>query len=152
MYLYSTGNTEKIINPKFRNKSFSLSDLCWINRSFISKRHLKNTKPDQCLSCYHIIKWSSHNSWVVAEIRGWRLWNQDWLVWDLRWSKWGGVVKKAAARGSVRGRVGTLWRRSSSHTGVRGHRAGTRSPALHTSHSTVSVSCTPPWKTDVNSD
>lgn len=60
----------------------------------------------------------------------------------------GGEVKRAAAPGSVRGRAGTLWRWSSSHTGVRGRRAGTPSPALHTSHSTVSVSCTPPGKTE----
>lgn len=55
-----------------------------------------------------------------------------------------GEVKRAAAPWSVRGRVGTPLRRSSSHTGVRVRRAGTLNPALHMSRNTVSVSCTPP--------
>lgn len=56
----------------------------------------------------------------------------------------GGEVKKEAAPGSVQSRVGTLWLWNSYHTGVRGHRAVTLSPALHKLHSTVFASCTLP--------
>lgn len=56
----------------------------------------------------------------------------------------GGEVKREAAPGSVQSRVGTLWLWSSYHTGVRGHRAVTLSPALHKSRSTVFASCTRP--------
>lgn len=55
-----------------------------------------------------------------------------------------GEVRRAAARRSVRGRAGTPWTWSSLRTAVRGRRAVTLSPARHMSHSTVSVSCTPP--------
>lgn len=63
----------------------------------------------------------------------------------------GGVVKRAAAPGSVQDRVGTPWRWSSCHTAVHGHRGATLSPAPHMSHSTVSASCTPPGATEENS-
>lgn len=58
----------------------------------------------------------------------------------------GGEVRREAAPGSVQSRVGTLWLWSSYHTGVRGHRAVTLSPALHTLHSTVFASCTRPGR------
>lgn len=57
-------------------------------------------------------------------------------------------IKTAAARGSVRGRGGTLWSWSSSHTVVHEHRVVTLCQVLHMSHNTVSVSCTPPGKTN----
>lgn len=56
----------------------------------------------------------------------------------------GGEVRSAAALMSVRGTAGTLWTWSSCRTAARGHRGATLSPGLHTSRSTVSVSCTPP--------
>lgn len=57
----------------------------------------------------------------------------------------GSEVKRVAALGSVRGRLGTLWLWSSYHIGVHGHRAATLSPALHKLHSTAAfASCTLP--------
>lgn len=53
------GNTEKMINPKLHIKELSLSDQCSISWSFISQHHLKITKSDQCLCCYHVVKMTS---------------------------------------------------------------------------------------------
>ena len=64
----------------------------------------------------------------------------------------GGVVKRAAAPGSVQDRAGTPWRRCSCHTAVHGHRGATLIPAPHMPHSTVSASCTPPGASEENRD
>lgn len=56
----------------------------------------------------------------------------------------GGEVKREAVPGFVQSRVGTLWIWNSYRTGVRGHRAVTRSPAPHKLHSTAFASCTLP--------
>lgn len=80
---------------------------------------------------------------LKAGVRGIRT---DWsgIGGGPRWPAGCEVRRAAAAPRSARCTAGTLRRRSSSRTAARGHRRATRRPARRSSHSTASVSCTPP--------